>query len=233
MPITNLISSTNQQLENDFRDMSTRLQAINLSLAMLGRTGVPSEDSRDVDAQDASIELDRVSHTFQLNNGHGWWFNREPNWRMVPDANGCIFVPNNTLSMIADGDNMTRNRGLTIRGNRVYDLVNHSFDMRHRTDGDIYFDFIVNLPFDQLPPSAKMYAAYRAAFNFAGTKEFDAKRLQITQASVQEMYQMVQSEDVSQTKFNLFLDNDTMRGMESMNSAGSGHIFGDWVLGGN
>lgn len=232
MPITNLITSTSKQLETDFRDVSTRLQSINLSLAMLGRTGVPSEDSTDTDAQDASVSLDRVCYTFQLNNGHGWWFNREPHWRMTPDTDGFIFVPNNILSMIAEGDNFERNRGLTIRGSRIYDLVNHSYDMRHRTSGDIYFDFIVNLPFNELPPSAKMYASYRAALNFTGTKEFDANRLQITQASVQEMYQMIHSEDVAQTKFNLYLDNDTMRGMESQNAVGAGRTFSDGVLGG-
>lgn len=209
-----------------FATVDDRLAAMNLCLACLGRAGVSTPDTSNVDAKMASAEVDRVSYQVQHNGGAGWWFNRENNWTLKPDVNGDIYVPNNVLTAIASKVGTSPIRGITIRNKRLYDTVKHSYDLRKRLGtGSIEMDFVMNLPYEELPPSAKMFIAYRAAFNFSGQQEFDANKLAIVSKTMDEAKIDMDSEESSQQSNNYWEQNPFMSTVEVMVGPSTGRLY--------
>lgn len=228
MPITNAHEFNTApptympETQFNFSRIDTRLNAMNLCLACLGRAGVANADSTNVDAQMASREIDRVSYISQQNGGQGWWFNRENNWEFTTDINGYIYVPNNVLFMKAARIGTRTVRDYAIRGGRLYDMKNHTFDLRTRLGNDpLKVDLVMQLPYEHLPPSAKMYIAYRAALNFSGQQEFDPNRLQLVDRSVTEAKIDMDREELHQQDHNYYRENSNMQLLEMM--AGNGH----------
>lgn len=151
----------------------SKLDAINQCLAAIGSAPVSSEDDPNLDAAMASNTLDQVSEDIQ---SMGWWFNMEGNWKLTPDSNGEIFVPNNALSLTAWST--SRQCDLSIRGRKIYDAVSHSFNLTSlvNKDGKIEFLFIFELPFEDLPPVARYAVMYRARRLFAKDVEGDTNK---------------------------------------------------------
>lgn len=203
------VTTTGVRDLNSFVKIDTKLEAINLCLAGLGRSGVATTDTTNVDANMASREIDRVSYGIQNNGGNGWWFNRESNWLFKPNEyTGEISIPNNVLSLITSRIGSTSVRDLTIRGNRVYDLVEHTFDLRIRFGEDnISFDFITLLPFDELPPTAAMAISYGAAASFMAQQEFDQGRMAVISQSAGMYLMQLQMENTGQLQSNYWEQN--------------------------
>ena len=145
----------------------------------IGIAPVASEDDPDLDAATAGQVIDEVSTDIQA---HGWFFNKEFNWKLTPDeTTGYIQVPGSVLSIVTSG--ASRSAGLIIRDNKIYDLWNHTFDLRDRVVtisgsdvGYIEFTFITELAFNDLPPTAKMAISYVARRKFAQDLEIDERR---------------------------------------------------------
>jgi len=180
--------------------IETRLEAINLCLRAIGYTPVETEDSGDLDAEDASKTLATVGQRVQYNAGKGWWFNNEDGWEMTPDANGEILAPNNAIAGWQDvrrGDLKAR---ISLRGRSVYDMTNHTFDLRGiiNNSGFLRMAFILNLPFELRPVSARQAIAYQAAVEFMVSKDFDVQKVQIWQALAQQLQVDLGNEQANQ-----------------------------------
>lgn len=213
----------------DFTQIDTRLAAINLCLAVLGRAGVADASSPNVDAQMASREVDRVSYQTQHKGGAGWWFNRENSWILKPNQDGMIVLPNNVLSVLVARCGTQPIRGFTYRGDKLYDTVTHSFDLRDRLNqlgsDSLNLDLVLQLPYEELPPSAKMFIAYRAAYNFSGQQEFDANKLQVLQLTMQESQADMEAEENSQQSNNYWEQSGTMNMFADMAAQGDSSFF--------
>lgn len=223
MPLYEFQGDTMPISDSNFDMVTTKLDAINLCMRSIGVSGVDSVDSGDLDAEDASKIIDIVSQRFQYRNGKGWWFNCEPNWKIAPDSNGDVVLPNNTIAVQQCYAFGGRKVPMTMRGGRLYSTWMHTFDMRNYVgnDGMLNLTLAVYLPFEHLPISAMQAVAYQAAVEFITSKDADKTKLEVTMQIAQQLFVSLQSEDAMQTRRNMFIHNPTQRN------------FGAWAGGSN
>ncbi|MGL4353251.1 MAG: hypothetical protein ACRCTP_04865 [Aeromonas popoffii] len=129
------------------------LDAVNGCLSGIGEFPV---DNLYVSHSDAALALNTINRTRRQILSRGWWFNKEENWRIPVDQNsGNVFAPDRALSVLSMPDN--RYRQLTLRSGSVYDVDAHTFDLRSIADNDGYIKlgFIVDIDFEDLPPTAQ------------------------------------------------------------------------------
>lgn len=207
-------SYTSEVMGSSSYDMiDTKLQAVNLCMRAIGREGVDSLDSGDLDAEDAAKVIDMVSQRIQYHRGGGRWFNREPNWNLAPDENGEVVLPSNCLVVLQCFALGNRKIPMTMRNGRLYSTWNHTFDMRGHvnSDGRIRLTLVMMLPFDHLPSSVMQAIAYQAACEFIVNKDPDQIRLATHQQIAQQLLMDIQSEESAQKKTNMFVHNPTQR----------------------
>lgn len=191
--------------------LNTKLDAVNHCLASIGREPVATLATPDLDAAMAVASLDQMSLDIQSNGGKGWWFNQEKNWRLQPNTTtGEVTVPNNTLSLLeARSDFHDQGNRLAIRGLRVYDTDQHTFDLRGLVgkDGTIHFTLLLLLEYDQLPATARSAIAWSARRLFSGDTVGDANQEQREYQREQRAWAMLQAEDTRSRRSNYLRDN--------------------------
>lgn len=134
---------------------TTRLDAVNSMLFTIGESPVNTLDGGNVIAVTAEQALDRVSREIQ---SEGWAFNTEKGFPLTRQSDPEVFyVPDTALSC----DPSDKDAKIVVRGNRLYDLENHTYTFPDTAQIDC--DIIWNLPFDDLPETAKRYITVRAA----------------------------------------------------------------------
>jgi len=180
----------------------TVIDAVNACLLGIGRAPRAAVDdiASDVDASTALSVLNRCSLEIQ---SKGWHFNREGNWKLYPDANGNIYAPNNIIEIISW--NCSRNVNLCLRGRRVYDTVNHTYDLREVGligDGYIEFFFITELPFEELPPIAASAIMYFARRLYAQDTEGDAQNWNFNKYDEDNAMAILSSSELKNAKLN-------------------------------
>lgn len=209
---------TNSSLDDiygsaDLSALDTKLDAINLCMRSIGREGVDSEQSGDLDAEDAAKIVDIASQRLQANRGGGWWYNREPNWNLAPDSNGEITVPNNALSVLQCYGFQDRKIPLTVRAGKLYSTWDHTFDLRRYVNdkGFLRLTIVSLLPFEHLPANVRVWVAYAAASEFIVSKDGDQTQLQMAMQVATQMSTEVMSEEMSQKRLNMLVHNPTQR----------------------
>lgn len=190
--------------------LNTMLDAVNLCLRAIGREPVATLDTADLDAATAKDSIDQTSIDLQSRNG-GWWFNREAGWKLKPNPNtGHVSVPNNALSILEVSCQFydPGNR-LTIRGNRLYDTDQHTYDLRKIVDhsGSINCTIVVALEFEELPPQARSAIAWKARRLFGNDTIGDVR--QNERDSQREQQAMIELErlETRQQRYNYLRDN--------------------------
>lgn len=214
MPIQSSDPASAMMVDAAFNIIDSRLEAVNLCMRAIGREGVDSLDSGDLDAEDADKMLDIVSQRIQYGEGGGgWWFNREPDWELAPDSNGEISVPNNCMAVYQDYRIGDRKVNMTMRGRKMYSVTTHSFDMRRfvNRDGFMRFTFVMMLPFEHLPPNVMQAIAYQTAVEFIVSKDADKTKLQAHMMIAEKLMAGMMSEKASQKELNMFVHNPTQR----------------------
>lgn len=100
--------------------LTTELEAINTMLDAAGESPVSTlETSGLADVAECKLVLDQELRTVQE---VGWTFNREVDWDLVPDSDGFINLPPNTLSFDVEKDSRKSTNADTVqRGLRLYD----------------------------------------------------------------------------------------------------------------
>ena len=104
-------------------------------------------------ARNILAEISRETQT------EGWQWNTEDDYPLTPDAaKGEIKLPPTAIRVhFREPDG----RELTIRGQRVYDRVNHSFTFPSGTRIPVTLTLL--LPFEDLPEAARRYVTLKAA----------------------------------------------------------------------
>lgn len=136
-------------------------------LAVIGEAPVSSLDANalNADVESARRTLHDTSRSVQA---EGWYFNTESSFPLTPDRDGIIALPPNLISVDIEPLRTAGGRtvDVTVRGDRLYDLANHTFvfdpETRYRAT------VILLLPFTDIPETAKDYIQTRAARRFQG-----------------------------------------------------------------
>ena len=189
--------------------MTALLEAMNTCLAGVGLSPVSNEDDTDLDASSAKVTIERVSKEIQQ---RGWFFNKEYNWNLVPDSNtGQVVAPANAMSIVTDA--YSRNTQLALRSGKLYDLVNHTYDLTDLADYlvggvlTIQTCFIFYLEFNNLPPIAQTAIMYTARRQFAQDLEVDEKRWKFQREDEDKAMALLTREEMRNRKHNYLTDN--------------------------
>jgi len=206
----------------------SKLDAINACLRGIGISPVASEDDNDLDAALASQTIDKVSHDIQ---SKGWWFNKEYNWKLYPDeTTGYINVPGSALDILTIGEN--RSNHLSIRDDKLYDMWNHTYDLRDRTvqDGYIELAFITDLPFADCPPIARTAIGYAARQQFAQDLQVDERRWKFQKADAVDAMVELEATDARNKKRNALRDNATIVAYTSKVGGPNSRVYSNQVF---
>lgn len=211
MPLIQESDVTSLMSEATFNIIDSKLEAVNVCMRAIGREGVDSLESGDLDAEDANKIIDIVSQRFQYNQGNGWWFNREPNWNLTPDSNGEVNLPNNALAVLQCYGLNDKKIPMTMRAGKLYSTWNHTFDLRSHVnrDGNIRLTLVMMLPFEHLPTSVMQAITYQAACEFIVSKDADKTKLQTHQVIASQLLTSVQAEQSAQKRLNMLVHNPT------------------------
>jgi hypothetical protein len=145
---------------------TTELEAVNTILSLMGEAPVNSlVPPYTQDTANARRMLLEASKSVQA---EGWKFNSEEDYTLSQDADGEIQLPSNALSVDCDQETAF---DLVVRGNRLYDLKDHTFTIGQNVKAEMVWMF----PFDELPECARQYilivAARRNQHRFVGSGE--------------------------------------------------------------
>jgi hypothetical protein len=134
---------------------TTELDAINTMLSTIGEAPVNTvEDNGIVDAVLARQILRATSREVQ---SRGWHFNTEKGYPLNPDSNGFLVLPATVLR--ADTVGGYQDIDVVVRGNRLYDRRNHTYQFNK----PVKIDMVILLPFDELPEVARGYITIRSS----------------------------------------------------------------------
>lgn len=187
--------------------IDTKVDAINRVLDAIGSVGINSEEEIDwnIDAASADKLIDSMSEEVQINMGKGWWFNRESFHKFSPDSvTGLVVLPNNTLSCL-----IKRGRekplAITTRGTKMFDPNVYGYNMKPLVGSSGYIEtiLVVNLPFEDLPSSAKHTITNMARYWFVNDKEGDTTKLQTTREAAANSMSGLAAEDGRQRRRNM------------------------------
>lgn len=190
--------------------LNTELDAVNLCLRSIGREPVATLDTADLDAATAKDSIDQVSLDIQARNG-GWWFNREKGWAIEPNATtGYLKVPNNTLSLLeARCSFYDQGNRLAIRGDRLYDTDQHTYDLRDivGTDGKVHLDLVLALEYEHLPPQARQAIAWMARRLFSNDTVGDTQQDARDKAREDQAMAQLERAETRAMRYNYLRDN--------------------------
>jgi hypothetical protein len=146
----------------------------------------------------------------------GWWYNTEYNWKLSPDSNGEIEVPNNVIAMRTYGD--SRPYDLSIVSGKIYNMETHSTILTDIVDsnGQITFVFIMSRDFDDLPDSAKHYYAARAVRIYLQEQDGDMNKIRSAAEDEKEARKIFGVEHRRHKKMNKFRNTKSVYNVAKM-----------------
>jgi len=190
--------------------LNNEVDAVNVCLAGIGLEPVTeSEIDSDLDAGTALTKVRLVTERIL---SKGLWFNKEYHWNLTPDTvTGYINVPSGAISVIPSGESYYRD--LSLRQNKMYDMVNHTYDLRDlvNSDGAIEFMIIMRLTFEDIPFTARNYITYIARREWAQDSEVDERRWRFQKSDEMDANISMLREDARGKKRNSITDNGVIQ----------------------
>lgn len=133
----------------------TELDAVNTCLEAIGETPVDTlTENTIVDAAIAQKILTDISRAVQM---RGWSWNTDKQYKLQPDINNNILVPETALRIDTDGAD--KGTDIVIRQGRVYNRNDNTFIFKKPLSCEIIWGYT----FNDLPELAKEYITIRAA----------------------------------------------------------------------
>lgn len=134
---------------------TTELEAVNVCLANIGESPV-SAITGDITV-DAALARDLVRQVTREVQAHGFYWNTEISYTLIPNTAKNLVLPANVLSVDTTG--VDQGKDLVARGRLLYDRVNHTYSF----DESVTVNLVVALSFDELPELARRFIAVRSA----------------------------------------------------------------------
>ena len=137
---------------------------VNISQLVPERTMTQSIVTSRVETQtnpDVAIALNTLREVSREVQAEGWTFNKEYNYKITPDNNDEVLIPNDVLQMDLNRDHTVNlNRDSVNRGGKLYDRMAHSYKW---TDDTLYVDIIWELSWGSIPEPIQAFIIARAA----------------------------------------------------------------------
>lgn len=174
----------------------TKLDAVNDILSAIGEPPVDELPSGIPDADLAEDFLDRINRKTQ---SRGWWFNREDQVALEPDADGHVLVPTDVLRW-EPSEPATR---YFVRAGRLYDPD---------TKTDVFseavlLDVVYQIQWDDLPQVFTDYVVAATARKFQDRVFGSQKNHQFEKPDEQAALALLNEEEILQTNANSTRDN--------------------------
>ena len=134
---------------------TTELEAVNVCLANIGESPV-SAIAGDITV-DAAVARDLVRQVTREVQTHGFYWNTEIDYYLIPNTTGNLVLPANILSVDTVGTD--KGKDLVARGRLLYDRVEHTYTFTEK----VLVNLVVALGFDELPQICRHYIAVRSA----------------------------------------------------------------------
>lgn len=134
--------------------MFTRLDIINEMIVSTGARPLTAEQTRHPLYMKAEKLLNRVRASVQ---SVGLWFNTECR-EIVPQSSGEIIVPQGCIK----ADPADRHYNLTLRGYRMYDLSEGTYEIGEK----VRLRMIFAVPIEDMPRAAQEYIRAKAVYEF-------------------------------------------------------------------
>lgn len=160
-----------------YQPPTTLLQAVNLVLGAIGQVPVASLASADANVSSEKA-LNRLGEVLGETLEEGWHFNTLPAFTIMPNADGEIVVPANTL----------RAEQAYFPGSWDMDLVQHGQRMFNRKKASytigipVNLNLTLNMQFEQCPAACRWYMTLRAARRAAASTLVSSTAVQFTKA---------------------------------------------------
>jgi hypothetical protein len=187
--------------------LTTELEAVNEMLNAIGEGQVSTLDTANADVAQCLRLLRDHSRKVQ---SKGWWFNREEDYTITPDANGNLLLPSNVLKVDTSGDDRYEKPYIQ-RGLKLYDPVNHTYVF---TEG-VTVDLVVGLDWDTLPQTARSYITACAGMEFVDTDLANEIRHSFTKERRDAANLELLKEEAEDADYNMLSDSAT--GQEMLN----------------
>lgn len=151
-----IFSSIYKEVNLNFSSMAptTELDAVNVILSGIGEAPVNSFAEITTDVTVARSILYEVSKEVQL---EGFHWNTEDNYPLTPNDKGQITI---SPALVRVHFREPTDKELVIRGNRVYDRVNHTYTFDLSTT--LLCTITLLLMFEELPEAARRYITVKA-----------------------------------------------------------------------
>lgn len=174
--------------------MFTELELVNHILQTLGESTTPTLETQHPSVQQAQKTLMTINKEFQ---GYGWWFNREYNVKLLPDAEGKVRTPAEVLSFqvtqcMLEKKWPDQKRRFVVRNSYIWDNLNHT-DIINTA---IWADYVVLLPYEDLPAQASVYLMHLAAERAFLDDDGDINNHSKLQQRVQMAYAKLKQEEM-------------------------------------
>lgn len=134
---------------------TTELEAVNVCLANIGESPV-SAITGDITV-DAALARDLVRQVTREVQAHGFYWNTEIKYTLIPNTAENLVLPANILSI--DTVDKDQDKDLVARGRLLYDRRNHTYSFTEK----VTVDMVVALGFEELPEICRRYIAVRSA----------------------------------------------------------------------
>jgi len=195
--------------------MYTIKDIVNACLIAIGNEQVANLEYPDVDT-DTAITVTHQTILDVLN--QGWWFNTEIGMGLQLDNNNELVVPKGLLGMKTTGPSI--NADVVSRSGKFYDVHTHSFDLKKYADHNnkVYFDFVINLEIDDIPPICQTYIRNKAVVNFLLAYDPTNNQLQSYEVRAQQSFAPLQQEQLRNRKFNSMDSPHVRRYMAALDS---------------
>lgn len=170
---------------------TTELEAVNEALSSIGESPVNSLESGMDDANLALQFLRSVSRDVQ---SIGWYFNTEQGFRLSPDEQGHVPVPENTLRLDSNRNDYM------LRSGKLYDSVNHTF----KINKTVSVDLVLGLQFSDLPETARRYIALKTCRVFQQRTVGSQSLAQSLNADEQTAWVALRTDAINAANVNMF-----------------------------
>lgn len=204
-------------------NLDTLTRSVNTCLRGAGLRPVATYNDTNLNA---AVALESVRQASREIQERGWWFNEEKGWKLYPDSNGQIKVPNNTLDITSW--NGSKDKSLTIRDGVVYNTLTHSNDLSADvgSGGYIEFIFIVELGYESLPSIAQSAITARAKRQYVQDNDGDVNKLKSNSADETRTYNELCSAESRNKKQNAMQNGTVASFLARVGGQNSGGYFG-------
>lgn len=184
----------------------TELEAVNSMLIAIGQLPVNAITPQ---LQDQNLALDELHKVVREVCQHGFKFNTDDDYVLIPDIDGRIAAPLGALSIdpMDKRQDLTMRKHPTISGFYLYDRANRTFEISTPVKVRIKWSFT----FDALPETARSYAVAAASRRFQAYAIGDPIADRFNQEAQQRAWLALQREESANADFNLFSANAELR----------------------